>query len=274
MEATHKATKILGAIFASAGSLGALALFFTYLWPLMGKRWWAIIFLSLVSLALIWLNGIVKTYHERTVKALENIETRPQFLELLAEKKLVQSQLDQCQETWLTLEVDTEGHIGETGRWTQSNVHLIRDEFMLGGPGEAQQIEGFYLHVNVLVRFHNPDIEDNRTRGVDVALWKIVNEQEVFVDRSQMTTQPDRGGGTCSGLLDDFLVQATSSSKDYWLLNFFNLKRADRDDQTLFVKIIMKAFRQPTTTVRVRWNAEDASGSYGSFVAAEPPTYD
>ena len=53
MEATHKATKIVWGIFGSATGLGLLALFFTYLWPLLGKRWWAIVFVSLLCVVLI-----------------------------------------------------------------------------------------------------------------------------------------------------------------------------------------------------------------------------
>jgi len=46
MEATRQTTKTVWAIFISAGGIGVLAIFVSYLWPLLGKRWWGIIFLQ------------------------------------------------------------------------------------------------------------------------------------------------------------------------------------------------------------------------------------
>jgi hypothetical protein len=162
--------------------------------------------------------------------------------------------LNALRETWLKLEVDTQERLSNTGQWTKSNAVLIVDErvpAMSDGP-----IAEFLLWVNLRIRFHNPDTEDNRIRKIEVSLWKIVGEGEIFVDRSQMTAQPDRGGGGSS--LDHYLVKASSTSEDYWLLNFFNLGRKDRDDKTLFVKVTMEAFRQPAATIRVRWDADMA----------------
>jgi hypothetical protein len=160
-------------------------------------------------------------------------------------------------ETWLKLEVDTKEHLSNTGQWTKSNAVLIVDEFTIPAMSDGPITE-FLLWVNLRIRFHNPGTEDNRVRKIEVSLWKITDDAEVFVDRGSMTAQPDKGGGGNSRLLDQYLVKASSTSEDYWLLNFFNLRREDRDDKTLFVKVTMQAFRQPTTTIRVRWDADMA----------------
>ena len=73
MSITAKAVRIGNWLFGFITSLTLGYLYLQYGFPQLSKRWWAIIFLSIFSIFLLFLVWVIKRFHERTVKEL-NIE--------------------------------------------------------------------------------------------------------------------------------------------------------------------------------------------------------
>lgn len=137
MEATRQTTKVIWGFFISAGGLGLVGLYFKYVWPLLGKRWWAIVYLSVLVVILLALNGIVKTFHEQATKDLGDDLTakRRQKVE---DDKALSFQKDQTetarklwrdgQEQMSALQAETTVLVSELARYTDHKIipHVMR----------------------------------------------------------------------------------------------------------------------------------------------------
>ena len=65
---TGKLIRASNVLLNSLTSMALVYAFIKYGYPLLGKRWWAIIFLSLIILSLLFLISTIKRYHERILK--------------------------------------------------------------------------------------------------------------------------------------------------------------------------------------------------------------
>jgi hypothetical protein len=175
MKAMHTTTKVVWAIFISAGGIGVLALFINYVWPLLGKRWWAIVFLSLFSVAVLFLNGIVKQYHQNETRDHE--EQRKKLTDQITEdSKTISFEQDQ-KETARQLVDDLRSENlslkAELATWNTHKLVFEVDQ----SKSRVSSANGL-LRLTIFIRFENRDTHRWSLKGLDFTLHHQVTGTE------------------------------------------------------------------------------------------------